>query len=178
MLWSVRSKQGSRSVTSASVASFCAMPYSAMLPVLAKEVLAGDARLLGMLMASAGGGALAAGLLLMALRGIGGLDRRVATGASLLGGGLLAAALSRAPALSCAALAVAGFGYLTQAAGTMTLLQSMAPPELRGRLMGIFSTLFVGLAPFGALAMGLVAHRTGVPAVLAAGGLAGATLLS
>jgi MFS family permease len=152
--------------------SFFAMPYTTLLPALAKDVLRGDARLLGALMASAGGGALAAGVVLMARRGLGGLGRSVGAGATLLGAGLAGAALSRQVGLSCAALAVAGFGYLTQAAGTMTLLQSIAPPEMRGRLMGLFSTLFIGVAPFGALAMGLAAQRTGVPAVLLAGGLA------
>jgi hypothetical protein len=55
-------------------------------------------------------------------------------------------------------------------AGTMTLLQSLAPTALRGRVMGLFSTLFVGTTPFGALLGGLVAGRVGAPATLAAGG--------
>jgi len=155
------------------VSSFFGMPYSTLLPVLAKDVLHGDARLLGALSASAGGGALLAGAALMVRRGLGGLARWVGVGAALLGVGLAGAALSGSPVLSCAALGLAGFGYLTQAAGTMTLLQAAAPEALRGRLLGLFSTLFVGVAPFGALAMGFVAHRTGVPAVLLGGGLAG-----
>ncbi len=154
------------------VTSFFAMPYTTLLPVLARETLGGDARILGALMASAGCGALAAGLLLMARRGLSGLGRQVALGATMLGTGLAVAALSRQVALSCAALAVAGFGYLSQAAGTMTLLQSIAPPALRGRLMGLFSTMFVGVAPFGALALGFAAQRAGVSAALLAGGLA------
>jgi len=154
------------------VTSFFAMPYSTLLPVLAKEALGGDARLLGILMASAGLGALAAGLVLMLRRGLAGLGRGVALGATLLGTGLAGAALSRHVALSCAALAVAGFGYLSQAAGTMTLLQSLAPPALRGRVMGLLSTLFIGMAPFGALALGFAAQRAGVRAALLGGGLA------
>lgn len=154
------------------VTSFFAMPYTTLLPVLAKDALGGDARLLGLLMASAGLGALAAGLVLMVRRGLAGLGRGVALGATLLGTGLAGAALSRHVLLSCAALAVAGFGYLSQAAGTMTLLQSTAPPALRGRVMGLFSTLFIGVAPFGALALGFAAQRVGVRAALLGGGLA------
>ncbi|HEY7724019.1 MAG TPA: MFS transporter [Anaeromyxobacteraceae bacterium] len=153
-------------------ASFFGMPYSAMLPVLAQQVLGGDARLLGLLQASAGAGAFAGGVLLVLRRGEGGLGPRVRLGAACLGCGLAVAGLARQAPLACAGLALAGFGYVTQAAGTMTLLQALAPPELRGRLMGIFSTLFVGLSPFGALAMGFGAHRAGVPAVLVAGGAA------
>jgi hypothetical protein len=59
---------------------------------------------------------------------------------------------------------------ITQMAGTMTLLQGLAGPELRGRVMGLFSTLFVGVAPFGALASGALAGRIGVPATLVIGG--------
>jgi MFS family permease len=153
-------------------ASFFGMPYSTMLPVLAQQILGGDARLLGLLQASAGGGAFAGGVLLMLRRGRGGLGPRLRLGAACLGAGLAVAGLARQAPVACAGLALAGFGYVTQAAGTMTLLQSLAPPELRGRLMGIFSTLFVGLSPFGALAMGFGAHRVGVPAVLVAGGAA------
>jgi hypothetical protein len=54
-------------------------------------------------------------------------------------------------------------------AGTMTLLQGLAPPSMRGRVMGLFSTLFVGVTPFGALAAGLVAGHAGAPRTIAWG---------
>jgi MFS family permease len=149
--------------------SFFALPYVTLLPALARDVLGGDARTLGALHGSAGAGALTAGVLLMARRGIRGLGRRVAMGATLLGAGLAAVSLVRTPAAAYAALALAGFGYLTQVAGTMTLLQVLAPPEMRGRLMGVFSTVFVGLSPFGALAGGFAAQRLGTARVLLAG---------
>jgi MFS family permease len=149
--------------------SFFALPYVTLLPALARDVLGGDARTLGALQGAAGAGALAAGVLLVLRRGIQGLGRRVAAGATLLGAGLAAVALAPTTPLACAALAVAGFGYLTQATGTLTLVQVLAPPEMRGRLMGVFSTVFVGLTPFGALAGGLAAHRFGTARVLLAG---------
>jgi MFS family permease len=67
------------------------------------------------------------------------------------------------------ALAVTGFGFITQMAGTMTLLQGLAPKEMRGRVMGLFSTLFVGVTPFGSLAAGLGASRLGAPRTLEIG---------
>jgi hypothetical protein len=69
-------------------------------------------------------------------------------------------------------LTVAGFGYVTQTAGTMMFLQSASPAGMRGRMMGLFSTLFVGMAPFGALAGGIAAARFGVPRTLLSGALA------
>ena len=156
--------------------SLLAMPYATLLPVVASEVLHGGPTLFGWLQALAGAGAFAGAVALLLRRGLGGLDRRVGVGATLLGAGVLALGLSRATPLTLAALAVTGLGFITQMAGTMTLLQGTCPPALRGRVMGLFSTLFVGVTPFGALAYGVAAHRAGVPATLAAG--AGAVLLA
>jgi MFS family permease len=149
--------------------SFFALPYVTFLPVFARDVLDGDARLLGYLQAAAGIGALAAGVALMRRRGLRGLGRRAGWGATLLALGLAGLALSRSPALSCAALLVVGFGYLTQTASAMTLLQALAPDEMRGRVMGLFSVLFVGVTPFGALAGGFAAARWGAPRVVLTG---------
>jgi MFS family permease len=150
--------------------SFFAIPYQTLLPVLSSEVLGGDARLYGVLLACAGTGALAGAVGLLLRKGLAGLGRRVAIGTTLLGAGVLTLALSRSVALSAVALAVLGFGFITQMAGTMTLLQGLAPAEMRGRVMGLFSTLFVGVTPFGALAAGFAASRLGAPRTLAAGG--------
>jgi len=152
--------------------SLLAMPYATLLPVVASEVLHGGATLFGWLQALAGVGAFGGAVLLLLRRGLGGLARRVAVGSTLLGAGVLALGLSRSTPLSLAALAVTGLGFITQMAGTMTLLQGLCPRELRGRVMGLFSTLFVGVTPFGALAYGLAAHRVGVPVTLAVGGSA------
>jgi hypothetical protein len=151
--------------------SLLAMPYATVLPVVASEVLQGGPTLFGWLQALAGVGAFAGAVLLLLRRGLGGLLRQVGLGAVLLGVGVLGLGLSRWPALSLAALLVTGLGFITQMAGTMTLLQGLCPRALRGRVMGLFSTLFVGVTPFGALAFGVAAHRFGVAVTLAAGAL-------
>jgi len=152
--------------------SIFGMSYVALLPVLAARVLGGGPGLFGLLQSCAGAGALCGGVALLVRSRLDGLERRAALGATALGGGLLAVALSRSAPLSAAALVVVGFGYVTQTAGTMTLLQSLAPPEMRGRMMGLFSTIFVGMSPFGALAGGFAAARYGVPRTFLAGSAA------
>jgi len=152
--------------------SLFGMSYVALLPALASEVLGGGPELFGLLQSSAGVGALAGGILLLVRADLVGLERRAGVGAALLGLGILGAALSRSPVLTAVALLVAGFGYVTQTAGTMMFLQSVSPAGMRGRMMGIFSTLFVGMAPFGALAGGIAAARFGVPRTLLAGAIA------
>jgi MFS family permease len=150
--------------------SFFAMPYQTLLPALASDVLHGGPRLYGVLLACAGAGALVGAVGLLLRKGLRGLGRRVGLGATLLGLGVSGLGLSRHPALSAAALAVAGFGFITQMAGTMTLLQGLAPNELRGRVMGMFSTLFVGVTPFGSLAAGFGASHLGAARTLQVGG--------
>ena len=152
------------------VSSFFAMPYQPLLPAVAARSLGGDSRLYGVLLAAAGLGALTGGIGLLLRRGLAGLGRRVASGATLLGAGVLVFGLSRSPWLSAVALYVAGLGFITQMAGTNTLLQGLAPAGMRGRVMGLFSTLFIGVTPFGSLAAGYVASLVGPGRALAFGG--------
>jgi len=51
-----------------------------------------------------------------------------------------------------------------------TLIQTMSPDHLRGRIMSVYSMMFMGMAPFGALLAGLAAERFGAPLAVAAGG--------
>jgi MFS family permease len=151
------------------VSSFFAVPYQSLLPAIAGQVYGGGPSLYGVLLGCAGAGALAAAVVLLLRKGLRGLGRRVGLGATALGLGLGAVGLTRDPRVAGAALVLAGFGFITQMAGTMTLLQGLAPAELRGRVMGLFSTLFVGVSPFGALAAGVAAARFGAPATIVAG---------
>jgi MFS family permease len=152
------------------VSSLFAVPYQTLLPALAAGRLGGGASLYGALLGCAGVGALAGAVSLLARTGLRGLGRRVAVGTSCLGAAALGLGLSSRPLLSAAALALAGFGMITQAAGTMTLLQGFAPDAMRGRVVGLFTTLFHGTAPFGALAAGLAAQRFGPAPTIAVGG--------
>lgn len=59
---------------------------------------------------------------------------------------------------------------MVQMAGSNTLIQSMVPDALRGRVMAVYSMMFMGMAPFGALLAGALASRIGAPATVGAGG--------
>jgi MFS family permease len=73
--------------------------------------------------------------------------------------------------LSGAVLVPVGFCMLLQMASSNTLIQAMVPDGLRGRVMAIYSMMFMGMAPFGALLAGTLADRIGAPATVAGGGL-------
>jgi predicted MFS family arabinose efflux permease len=83
---------------------------------------------------------------------------------------LMLFAASRSLVLSMVLLGLAGCAMIVNNSITNTLLQTSAPDHLRGRIMGFYSFVFVGMAPFGAFLFGVVAEHVGVPATIAAGG--------
>jgi MFS family permease len=153
------------------VLSLTAMPYTVLLPVFAGNVLHTDAHGLGWLMAATGMGALA-GALRIARRGtIRGLGRLIAGAALLFGVSLLALAASTALWFSILVLLAVGYGMITGMAGCNTLLQSLVPDHLRGRVMSLYTLFFLGMAPIGSLMAGALAAHLGTPLTIAAGGI-------
>jgi MFS family permease len=68
--------------------------------------------------------------------------------------------------LSFALAGLAGFGMIVQLAASNTLIQSIVPDHYRGRTMSLYSMMFMGMAPFGALLAGFAAERVGAPVTL------------
>jgi hypothetical protein len=57
-------------------------------------------------------------------------------------------------------------------ASSNTLIQVMVPDALRGRAMAVYSMMFMGMAPIGALLGGALSDRLGAPLTVAIGGFA------
>src|SRR6185312_9321434 len=148
------------------------MPYSVLMPIFADQILHSGARGLGLLMGATGIGALLAALALARRSGIRGLGRWVAFAAASFGLCLVAFAASPWFWLSVALLIPAGFSVMVQMAASNTLIQAMVPDQLRGRVMAVYSMMFMGMAPFGALLAGSVAQRFGAPVASIIGGAA------
>jgi MFS family permease len=137
--------------------SLAGMPYAVLMPVFADRILGGGAAGLGILMSCAGGGP----------RGLGAWVPRAAFGFGL---GLLAFSLSRSFWLSGLLLVPTGFAMMVQMASSNTLLQMLVPDALRGRVMSLYSMMFMGMAPLGALLAGALAGVIGAPGTVAGGG--------
>lgn len=145
--------------------------YVALMPWFAQEAFGGDSRTLGLLISCAGAGAVT-GLVYLALRsGIRGLFRLIAWTAAGSGAALCVFAWAPTLALAGPALYFVGLGLMLTAASTNTILQSIVPDELRGRVAALYVMSFIGMAPLGALAAGWVAERAGPPLTLFACGL-------
>lgn len=154
------------------VVSLFGMSYSVLMPVFAGQVLRGGAQSLGLLMGSAGVGALCGAVSLALKREVKGLGRWVMLGASGFGAALLLFGQSRVLWISCLVLLAAGYAMMVQMSSSNTLIQSMVPDRLRGRVMALYSATFMGMAPLGALLAGTLAQQIGAPLTVTFGGLA------
>jgi MFS family permease len=154
------------------IVSLLGMSYTVLMPIFADQVLQSGPRGLGELLTSAGLGALIGALWLARRQRVQGLDRVVAWACAGFGVSLILFALSRTFWLSMFLLAPAGFCIMTQLASTNTLIQSMVTNNMRGRVMGIYSMMFMGMAPFGSLIAGYMAHQAGAPAAVIFSGCA------
>ena len=152
--------------------SLVGMPYSVLMPVFAHQILHGGARELGILMGATGVGALLGALSLAAKVGIRGLGRVIAICAGGFGVSLILFSFSHVFWLSVILLVPVGFTMMVQMASSNTLVQSMCPDQLRGRVIAVYSMMFMGMAPFGAFFAGAVAHHIGAPWTVALGGVA------
>jgi MFS family permease len=152
------------------VVSFTAMPYAVLMPIFADRILHTGARGLGILMGCSGAGALAGSILLAMRSTVFGLGRWVTYAAMGLGATLILFGISRSFALSCTILFFVGFSMIVQMSSSNTLIQSMVPDELRGRVMAAYTMTFMGSGPLGALLSGVVAQSIGAPATLTIGG--------
>jgi MFS family permease len=151
--------------------SLVAMPYSVLMPIFAAKILHGNARTLGVLMGATGVGALGGALTLASRSGVKGLGRWVAVACASFGTSLILFSLSRWYVLSVALLVPVGFAMMVQMASSNTLIQAMVPDRLRGRAMAVYSMMFMGMAPMGALLSGWSADHIGAQWTLAIGGV-------
>jgi len=148
------------------------MPYTVLMPAIARNVLHGDSHTLGFLMTASGCGALAGALYLASRPTVLGLGRVIAISATTFGVGLLLFSLSRNVWVSLVLLPFVGAGMMVTMASTNTVLQTIVEERLRGRVMAFYAMAFLGTAPIGSLIAGVVANRVGPTMTITLGGLA------
>ena len=141
--------------------SLVAMPYSVLMPLFADRVLHGGARGLGILMGATGVGALLGALTLATRADVRGLGSWVAFSCGGFGISLVLFSLSRSFWLSAGLLLPVGFCMMLQMSSSNTLIQAMVPDELRGRVMALYTMMFMGMAPFGSLFAGALSSPLG-----------------
>jgi MFS family permease len=142
-----------------------------LLPVFAQQILRGDARTQGFLVAASGLGALAGALYLAMRRSVRGLGAVIAWSPAVFGAGLIVLGLSSRLWLSLLAMPVVGLGLMVQMASTNTVLQTIVDDDRRGRVMSFYSMAFMGMVPLGSLLAGIAAHFIGASTTVMLGGV-------
>ncbi len=137
--------------------SFVGFSYAILMPLFARDVFGGDARVLGYLMSATGIGALVAGGYLSMRQRIAGLGNVIAIGGMVMGIGLIGFAFSTWLPLSLFFLMIAGLGAVLMMAGSNTVLQAIVEEDKRGRVMSLFTMFVMGSMPFGNLLIGWIA---------------------
>ncbi len=147
-----------------------ATPYVTLMPVLVREVFAGDADLMGFLIGAAGCGAVAGTIYLASRRNVRGLVRIIVYASLAAGVALMLLAWSGTVWIALPLLAIIGFGILVSAVSVNMILQTIVDDDKRGRVMSFYTAAFLGLTPFGSLTAGLLADVMGIAYTLTIGG--------
>jgi MFS family permease len=150
--------------------SLMAVSLSILMPIFAREILHGESRSYGLLLAASGIGAFSGTMYLASRQSVLGLGKVIAIANALLGCGMIAFAQSKFLWLSIPILIVTGGSLVVQMAACNTVLQTIVEDDKRGRVMAIFSMCFMGITPFGSLLAGYAAKQLGAPRALTAAG--------
>ena len=145
-----------------SVFSIVGTSLTVLMPVFTKEVFQSGSTTLGMLLGAMGGGAILAAFTMAHRSHSTDLGRRIGIAALVAGVCLILFTQVTRIWMAIPILVLAGFCQTILAASTNTLIQLLVPDNMRGRVMSVFSTTFIGFMPIGSLSSGYVAEYLGV----------------
>lgn len=147
-------------------------PYQNLMPAFVAQVYGSDPKMLGLLLALAGGGALAGSLWLAARPNAAGLLDVLNAAMATAGLALLCFALSERWWLSAPLVVLVGFGVLATTLPVQLIMQTLVDDDKRGRVMSLSTMLFMGVGPIGNLFAGSLAQAIGPRLALALNGAA------
>lgn len=140
-----------------------ASAYWALLPLVARDRIAGGPKLYGILLGVIGASAIAGAFALPRLKRELGPDRLVAAGAIGTAGALLLFGLARNPATAIAASVLAGISWIAVLSSLNVSAQFALPEWVRGRGLAVYMTVLFGTTTLGSAIWGEVASAAGLP---------------
>ena len=153
------------------VLGFAVAPYAFLMPAAVAQRFGPQPELVGWFLSAAGFGAMLAAIGLAVRHGSGRLSRVAMFGSVAAGAGLLLFSLSPWVSVSIAAMVLVGLGTIAQAAATNMTIQARVDDQQRGRVMAIYTAMFLGAMPFGSLAFGQLGQFIGATQALCSGAL-------
>lgn len=158
-------------VAMVAIMSIFGFSYAVLMPAYAVDVLGVGEAGLGVLTAAVGGGALVGSLTVASLTRSRRKGWQLTFGSLLFPISLIGFAYSRSFLLSIIILVFVGFGFIIQNTTGNTLVQALVPDELRGRVMSVYSLMFMGAMPIGSLLAGTLAEAYGTTPTIVFGAL-------
>lgn len=149
-------------------------PYVHLMPAAVAELHGAHPEYVGLFISAAGLGAMVAAMTLASRRGRGGLPRIALAGNVAAAAGLALFALSRWMPTSIVGMVLVGLGTIGQAVSTNMTIQSRVPDDKRGRVLSIYTAMFIGATPVGSLFFGWVGQWIGAANALLAGAVVAA----
>jgi MFS family permease len=146
-------------------------PFVALLPSIARYQLGVGPAQFGFLVTSFGAGAVLGSFSLALLSGRRLHHHTLRIGYVLLIGAVIVLTQLHSIWFAYATLAVAGLGFNWVFADSNTMIQLHVPDEMRGRAMGVYSMLNMGMYPVGTLIIGWAAKHYGASNALLVGSL-------
>jgi MFS family permease len=153
------------------VFSLVGLPYITLLPVFAAEVFQRGAQGLGLLVSASGIGALTAALVIAAKSTIENKTRFMSIAGLCFSSALLIFSLSKTFWISLIVVMAGGWGMVSYLATANSFIQLSVPDELRGRVMSVYSFVFLGTVPIGNAIMGVVADSIGTTQAVTLAGI-------
>ncbi len=142
------------------------MPYTALMPVFADTILKAGPKGMGYLMGAGGVGATLGALLLAGQKDNQNLHRVTAWAGAAFALFLTFFAHAKSLPWAMVFLGLTSMSLVTTNTGNNTLINLLVPPQLRGRVLSLYSAIFTGAMPLGALAAGYMAQSLGAPYAL------------
>jgi MFS family permease len=154
-----------------SLMSLFVLPFTTLMPVYAKVVFHGTASTFGLIDSFIGIGALSGAIFLASVKPGTNLRRVLLINTGILGTALIVFSHMTIYPLALAVITTAGFGMMSQTTVTNTLIQTMAAPNMRGRVISFFAMSLFGMQPLGSLLIGSVSKAIGTQTTILCSGV-------
>ena len=158
-------------IVTTAVATMFGMSFMVLFPAWAVDILGGDATTNGLLQSARGVGSLIGALAIASLGDIKIKGKLLVVASFAFPATVLVWALMRGLPASLLVLVAVGVGFMLTRTMTNTLVQTLVPDKLRGRIMGIYTLSFFGVLPISALLTGVLAEMIGEPNTIILGSL-------
>ena len=157
--------------------SLLVLPYVTLLPIIAKEILQGNASTYGYLNSFTGIGALIAAIFLASAKKQLDLRKVLVIATAIFGLGLILFSYAHTLILAFIFATLTGFGMMLHVTIINTLLQTTSSIKMRGRVISYYAMAFFGMQPLGALLIGSISHYIGASTTILLEGITAITII-